>query len=98
MVRSGNDSLFCRRRFILKSGVKTTISRHALACVTFISVAMAQAPPWPVDANAYRLHTIGNAHIDPVWLWPWQEGLSVAHSTFRSALDRLNGSIRAPVN
>jgi alpha-mannosidase len=33
---------------------------------------------------------IGQAHIDPVWLWPWQEGLSVVHSTFRSALDRMN--------
>ena len=32
---------------------------------------------------------IGGAHIDPVWLWPWQEGLSVVHSTFRSALDRM---------
>ena len=33
---------------------------------------------------------IGQAHIDPVWLWPWSEGISVVHSTFRSALDRMN--------
>ena len=33
---------------------------------------------------------IGQAHIDPVWLWPWPEGVSVVHSTFRSALDRMN--------
>jgi alpha-mannosidase len=33
---------------------------------------------------------IGNGHIDPVWLWPWPEGLSVVHSTFRAALDRMN--------
>jgi alpha-mannosidase len=33
---------------------------------------------------------IGNAHIDPVWLWPWSEGIAVVHSTFRSALDRMN--------
>ena len=32
---------------------------------------------------------IGQAHIDPVWLWPWSEGLAVVHSTFRSALDRI---------
>ena len=32
---------------------------------------------------------IGHAHIDPVWLWPWTEGISVVHSTFRSALDRM---------
>lgn len=37
-----------------------------------------------------RLHAIGNAHIDPVWLWRWPEGLETIRSTFRSALDRLN--------
>ncbi len=33
---------------------------------------------------------IGNAHIDPVWLWNWQEGFSEIKATFRSALDRMN--------
>ncbi len=32
---------------------------------------------------------IGNAHIDPVWLWQWQEGLQEVKATFRSALDRM---------
>jgi alpha-mannosidase len=32
---------------------------------------------------------IGHGHIDPVWLWPWSEGVSIVHSTFRSALDRM---------
>jgi len=32
---------------------------------------------------------IGNAHIDPVWLWRWQEGFSEIKATFRSALDRM---------
>lgn len=32
---------------------------------------------------------IGNAHLDPVWLWRWQEGLQEAKATFRSALDRM---------
>ena len=45
---------------------------------------------WPADAANYRIHLIGQAHIDPVWLWPWQEGIAVVHSTFRSALDRMN--------
>ena len=36
-----------------------------------------------------KLHMIGNAHIDPVWLWRWQEGLQEAKATFRSALDRM---------
>ena len=33
---------------------------------------------------------IGNAHIDPVWLWQWQEGFHEVKATFRSALDRLS--------
>ena len=37
-----------------------------------------------------KLHLVGNAHIDPVWLWRWQEGFSEILSTFRSALDRMN--------
>jgi len=32
---------------------------------------------------------IGNAHIDPVWLWQWQEGFHEVKATFRSALDRM---------
>src|SRR5690606_8875828 len=32
------------------------------------------------------LHIIGNAHIDPVWLWPWQEGFHEVRATFASAL------------
>ena len=31
---------------------------------------------------------IGNAHIDPVWLWNWQAGVDEALATFRSAADR----------
>jgi alpha-mannosidase len=26
-----------------------------------------------------------NSHIDPVWLWPWEEGVASALATFRSA-------------
>lgn len=36
------------------------------------------------------LHMIGNAHIDPVWLWCWQDGYAEVKATFRSALDRMN--------
>jgi alpha-mannosidase len=35
------------------------------------------------------LHMIGNAHIDPVWLWQWPEGFHEVKATFRSALDRM---------
>ena len=37
-----------------------------------------------------NIYLIGNAHLDPVWLWRWQEGYSEVLATFRSALDRLN--------
>lgn len=36
-----------------------------------------------------KVYLIGNAHIDPVWLWNWQEGFAEVRSTFRSALDRM---------
>ncbi|MFZ2340425.1 MAG: glycoside hydrolase family 38 C-terminal domain-containing protein [Bacteroidales bacterium] len=49
-----------------------------------------QTGKWQADASKLRFHLIGHAHIDPVWLWPWQEGIAVVHSTFRSALDRMN--------
>jgi alpha-mannosidase len=34
------------------------------------------------------VHMIGNAHLDPVWLWRWQQGADEALATFRSAADR----------
>jgi alpha-mannosidase len=38
------------------------------------------------------LHMIGNAHLDPVWLWRWQEGVAEAISTCWAAIDRLDES------
>ena len=34
-----------------------------------------------------KIHLICNAHLDPVWLWRWQEGAAAAISTFRCAAD-----------
>ncbi|MFE5320839.1 alpha-mannosidase [Paenibacillus sp. NPDC056579] len=42
-----------------------------------------------VAASGRQLHMIGNAHLDPVWLWRWQEGFAEIKATFRSALDRM---------
>jgi alpha-mannosidase len=36
------------------------------------------------------IHMIGNAHIDPVWLWQWPEGYQEVRATFQSAIDRMN--------
>src|SRR5687768_14021381 len=34
------------------------------------------------------IHMIGQAHIDPVWMWSWQAGADGALATFSSAADR----------
>ena len=36
------------------------------------------------------MHMIGNAHVDPVWLWHCEEGCHEVMASFRSALDRMN--------
>lgn len=37
-----------------------------------------------------KVFMIGNAHLDPVWVWQWQEGSAETKATMRSALDRIN--------
>lgn len=34
-----------------------------------------------------KLFLVCNAHLDPVWLWDWQEGATAAIATFRAAVD-----------
>ncbi len=34
-----------------------------------------------------KIHLLCNAHLDPVWLWRWNEGAAEAISTFRVAAD-----------
>lgn len=45
--------------------------------------------PRPSATPDRTMHLVGHAHLDPVWLWPWQEGYQEARATFRSALDRM---------
>ncbi len=42
-----------------------------------------------MDSKQKKLYMIGNAHIDPVWLWQWHDGFHETRATFRSALDRM---------
>src|SRR5579872_3258911 len=35
----------------------------------------------------YTFHLIANAHLDPVWLWDWREGLNEGITTCRTVLD-----------
>ncbi len=46
--------------------------------------------PRPAASPDRVVHMIGNAHLDVVWLWPWQEGYQEARATFRSVLDRMD--------
>jgi len=36
------------------------------------------------------LHLIPNAHLDPVWLWDWREGLNEGLTTCRTILDLMD--------
>lgn len=45
--------------------------------------------PRPTSTPDRTLHMVGNAHLDPVWLWPWQEGYQEARATFWSAIERM---------
>ncbi len=38
----------------------------------------------------YRFHLIPNAHLDPVWLWDWREGLNEGMVTCRTVLDLMD--------
>ncbi len=67
-----------------------------VVALTTSSLLSAQGMPaegassWPAGSDQLRLHMVGNAHIDAVWLWPWTEADAEVHSTFSSALDRMN--------
>ncbi len=38
----------------------------------------------------YTFHLIANAHLDPVWLWDWREGLNQGLTTCRTVLDLMD--------
>ena len=44
----------------------------------------------PLATPDRTIHMIGHAHLDPVWLWPWQEGYQEARATFASAIARMD--------
>ncbi|NLF19074.1 MAG: glycoside hydrolase family 38 [Lentisphaerae bacterium] len=40
--------------------------------------------------SQYTFHLIANAHLDPVWLWDWREGLNEGIITSRAILDLMD--------
>ncbi len=87
--RSKKGTGISRRKFLEKTAV-ASVGISFVPMLGGMKMDEKQTGNWPADAGKYRFHLIGQAHIDPVWLWPWQEGIAVVHSTFRSALDRMN--------
>ncbi|MHB1463077.1 MAG: glycoside hydrolase family 38 N-terminal domain-containing protein [Armatimonadota bacterium] len=37
------------------------------------------------NSEPITIHMIGHSHIDPVWLWQWQDGMDEVLATFRTA-------------
>jgi alpha-mannosidase len=58
--------------------------RFVLAMMPDESTAALRSPAAP------RVVAIPNAHIDPVWIWDWREGLREVIATFTAAADRLD--------
>ena len=52
------------------------MSRHEKCCGGTVKDDMKNI------AKESTLHMIGNAHIDPVWLWRWQEGFHEVRGVF----------------
>ncbi|HEY5510188.1 MAG TPA: glycoside hydrolase family 38 C-terminal domain-containing protein [Prolixibacteraceae bacterium] len=89
MMRNNNSESQLSRRNFLRSAASGT-ALLALAPATNLFAGNIQAGfAWSAEAAKFKIHMIGQAHIDPVWLWNWSEGISVVHSTFQSALDRM---------
>ena len=86
MTNHLKSSKISRRTFLSSTAAGTA----AFALTPLTSILANPAAQWPKDAKKYTFYMIGHGHIDPVWLWPWAEGVSIVHSTFRSALDRIN--------
>ncbi|MDR0743049.1 MAG: twin-arginine translocation signal domain-containing protein, partial [Tannerella sp.] len=84
--KTTKSNALSRRDFIRR----VTMGSAALAFTPANSLLANPAKSdWPKNAKKYSIYMIGHAHLDVVWLWPWHEGLAVAHSTFRSALERM---------
>lgn len=82
----GNKKSLSRREFLNRSALGIA----AVSLTPFNSIlGKTSVAAWKGDASKYKFRMIGHGHIDPVWLWRWTEGVSVVHSTFRSALDRM---------
>src|SRR5688572_21557150 len=54
------------------------------------STATTTARALAAAATLYTFHLIPNAHLNPVWLWDWREGLNEGIITCRTILDLMD--------
>ena len=87
--KSKNHNFISRRTFLNRTASGTALLAIA-PVANLLAEKSQQGTAWPADTTDFTFHMIAHGHIDPVWLWPWSEGISVILSTFRSALDRMN--------
>lgn len=88
-MERGTNLKLSRRSFICRAASGTALVT-LVPVVNLMAEDFKDAKLWPEDASDFKFHMIGHAHIDPVWLWSWSEGVAIVHSTFQSALDRMN--------
>ena len=43
-----------------------------------------------INMQKVTIHLISNAHLDPVWLWDWREGLNESMATCRAVLNLMD--------
>jgi len=61
-----------------RRAIQLSLAVCLLGLLFLTGSACAQSPPArPQQAEHYRIHMIGNSHIDAPWLWPWPEAMSV---------------------
>jgi alpha-mannosidase len=70
-------------RYLVGTDV-SSVRIHALQR-TLSMPQQTQLPPAPI-----RVHLVGNAHIDPAWLWSYAEGRAEVLATYRAAVEFLH--------
>ncbi|MGO9341814.1 MAG: hypothetical protein ACLP6E_04750, partial [Acidimicrobiales bacterium] len=65
------------------SGEPTAASRSASP--TAGASARSSSDPIADRAGLPSVLMVANAHIDPVWIWDWHEGMHEVLATFRAA-------------
>ena len=58
----------------------------ATDAATAVARAEALLAPLAREAKSYTVHSVGHAHIDMNWMWPWPETVAVTNDTFTTVL------------